>query len=270
MGNIVYAAAMSHAPGIVAFPEAPPIEKRERFFAAASQARQALQKASPEVLLIIAPDHFTNFFVDNMPPFCIGLNESYEGPAEEWLGLKNQRVKGAHVIACDILKTALDEGFDLSFSETLKLEHSTMVPLTLLTPAMDLPIVWIMLNCQVPPMPTLRRCWELGKFIRKVADRRPERFAILGTGGLSHHPGAPEMGEVDENFDREFLHKLEMMNVDSILSMPKERIDNAGFGAWEIRQWLTVAGAVPELRGQTLTYEAMREWDTGCAVTLFH
>ena len=78
------------------------------------------------------------------------------------------------------------------------------------------------------------------------------------------------MGEIDENFDREFLHKLETMSVDSILSMPKERIDDAGFGAWEIRQWLTVAGAVPELRGHTLAYEAIREWDTGCAVTLFH
>jgi uncharacterized protein CbrC (UPF0167 family) len=78
------------------------------------------------------------------------------------------------------------------------------------------------------------------------------------------------MGEIDERFDRQFLRDLETMDVNSILSMPYERIDRAGFGAWEIRQWLTVAGAVPEFRGHTLAYEAMREWDTGCAVTLFH
>jgi hypothetical protein len=54
------------------------------------------------------------------------------------------------------------------------------------------------------------------------------------------------------------------MDVNSILSMPYERIDRADIGAWEIRQWLTVAGAIPEFRGHTLAYEAMREWDTGC------
>lgn len=269
MGEIVYAAALSHAPGITAFPDAPPQEKRERFFGAAAVARQALEEARPEALLVIAPDHFTNFFVDNMPPFCIGLNKSYGGPAEEWLGLEYRGVPGAREIAADILSTALDTGIDLAFSETLRLEHSVMVPLALLTPKMNIPIVWIMLNCQVPPMPRLQRCWELGRMLRGVVDRRSERFGILGTGGLSHHPGAPEMGTIDEDFDRKFLGMIERSDRNALLSMRNEHIDDAGFGAWEIRQWLTVAGAVPERRGQILAYEAIHEWDTGCAIALF-
>jgi hypothetical protein len=269
MGEIVYAAALSHAPGIVAFPDAPPLEQRQRFFNAAANARQALEAAKLDVLLVIAPDHFTNFFVDNMPAFCIGLNNQYVGPVEEWLGIETKHIKGAGNVARDILSSALEQGIDLSFSETLKLEHSVMVPLTLLVPRMDVPIIWIMLNCQVPPMPTLRRCWQLGGALRAIVKDRPERFGIIGTGGLSHHPGAPEMGDIDDDFDRDFLGKLETADVDGILSITKERIDSAGFGTWEIRQWLTVAGAVPERRGQTLAYEAVREWDTGCAVTLF-
>jgi Catalytic LigB subunit of aromatic ring-opening dioxygenase len=105
--------------------------------------------------------------------------------------------------------------------------------------------------------------------LRKIIGKRAERFGIIGTGGLSHHPGAPEMGEIDEEFDRKFLEKVERAEVDEIASMSKERIDAAGFGTWEIRQWMVVAGAVPERRGRTLFYEAMHEWDTGCAIALF-
>lgn len=269
MGEIVFAAGMSHAPGIAAFPDAPPREKRERFFGAAAEAHRRLEAIRPEVLVLIAPDHFTNFFVDNMPAFCVGLNETYVGPVEEWLQLDSRVVQGASNVATDILSTSFEHGVDLAFAKTLKLEHGVMVPLTLLTPAMNIPIVWIMLNCQVPPLPPLRRCWELGRVLRKVIDRRPERFAIIGSGGLSHHPGAAEMGDIDDEFDREFLGCLESPNKDTLLSISPERIDRAGFGAWEIRQWLTVAGTVPERRGHTLTYEAIREWDTGCAITLF-
>lgn len=269
MGTLTYSAAMSHAPGITAFPEAPPREQRESFFGAMQEARLALEKARPEVLVVVAPDHFTNFFVDNMPPFCIGLNERYQGPVEEWLRIDKRVIPGARGVAQEILSTCFDCGVDLAFSESLRLEHSVMVPLSLLTPRMDVPIVWIMLNCQVPPLPGLRRCFELGRAIRRAMDKRPERFALVGTGGLSHWPGAPEGGDIDQAFDREFLGLLETGDVEKILSLSAARIDQAGFGAWEVRQWITVLGAAPERRGRTLAYAAAKEWETGCAVTLF-
>jgi aromatic ring-opening dioxygenase catalytic subunit (LigB family) len=269
MGEFVYAAAMSHAPGIAAFPEAPALDQRQRFMAAADVARRALEVADVDILIVVAPDHFTNFFVDNMPAFCVGFNEEYYGPTEDWLGLKARQVKGSPSVARDIAASALEHGIDLSFSETMKLEHSVMVPLTLLMPNFDIPIIWIMLNCQVPPMPTLKRCWELGHTLRLIIEARPERFGIVGTGGLSHFPGSPEMGDIDQEFDRDFLQKVEANDVNSLVSMSKDHMDAAGFGAWEIRQWLTIMGAVPDRQGLTLAYEAIPEWETGCAVTLF-
>jgi aromatic ring-opening dioxygenase catalytic subunit (LigB family) len=267
--TMTYSAAMSHAPGMTAFPDSPAAEQAKRFFAGVTEAKQALETNKPEVLIAIAPDHFTNFFVDNMPAICIGLNESYHGPVEDWIRVEKRTVTGAKDVARDILWSAFDSGMEPAFSETLKLEHSLMSPLSLLMPKMDIPIVWIMLNCQVPPLPSLRRCYELGKIIRAVADRRPERIGIVGTGGLSHAPGAPELDEIDEGFDREFLALLERGDTEAILSMPKEKMDRAGFGSWEIRQWVTVLGAVPERRSRVLCYEAVKEWDTGCAVALF-
>ncbi len=269
MGILTYAAAMSHAPGISAFPTAPPADQREGFFCAVSEARLALEKAAPDALVVIAPDHFTNFFVDNMPAFCVGLNESYLGPVEDWLKIEKHNVPGARALAKEILRTCFDSGIEPAFSERLRLEHSVMVPLSLLTPKFDIPIVWIMLNCQVPPLPGLRRCFELGKTIRRVIERMDSRIGIVATGGLSHWPGAPEGGDINDSFDKEFLSMLAAGDLESILSLSNDRIDEAGFGAWEVRQWLTVLGAAQDRRCRTLAYAPVREWETGCAVTLF-
>lgn len=144
-----------------------------------------------------------------------------------------------------------------------------MIPLHFLTPATEIPLVPIIVNCQVPPLPRLRRCYQLGQVLRRVVDRRPERIAVIGSGGLSHSPGVPEGDRIDGVFEREFLSFLEKGDHESIVSLPKERIDAAGFGTWEIRLWVTVLGAVPERKGHILAYEMIREWQTGCAVVVF-
>ena len=102
-----------------------------------------------------------------------------------------------------------------------------------------------------------------------MVEGRHERVAVIGTGGLSHAPGAPEAGDIDEAFDREFLALMEAGDSEAVVSLSNERIDKAGFGAWEIRPWVAVLGAVPERRARALAYEAVKEWDTGCAMVLF-
>ena len=269
MGELVFAGALSHAPYIGAFPDAPPAAQREVFFAAAREMRQRLEAARPDVLIVVAPDHFSNFFIDRMPAFCIGLDERYPGPVERWINIPQTTVPGATAYAKDLLASAFAQGFEPAFAEGLTLEHGVMIPLSLLTPDYQLPIVWIMQNCQVPPLPSLRRCFEFGGIVRSVIDRRPERAAVIGTGGLSHSPGAPEADDLDEAFDREFLALLEAGDLDAILNIPSARIDRAGFGTWEIRQWVTALGAVHGRKARSLAYEAVKEWDTGCAVAVF-
>jgi aromatic ring-opening dioxygenase LigB subunit len=269
MGEIVFAAAMSHAPYIGAFPDAPPAAQRKRFFDAARELRDRLAIARPDVLIVIAPDHFSNFFLDHMPGFFVGLNERYQGPMERWIKIDQTIVPGAYSYARDLLTTAFSSGFEPAFGEGLTLEHGVMIPLSLLTPGYDIPIVWVMQNCQMPPMPSLRRCYEFGTMIRSVIDRREERVAIIGTGGLSHSPGAPEAEDLDEAFDRYFLSLLDAGDDEAILNIPSDRLDKAGFGTWEIRQWVTTMGAVRGRRGRSLAYEPVKEWDTGCAVAVF-
>jgi aromatic ring-opening dioxygenase catalytic subunit (LigB family) len=269
MGSLVFAGAMSHAPGIAAFTQAANTKQRESFFGATAELKNAIAKASPDVLVVVAPDHFSNFFVDNMPAACVTLNDSYIGPVEDWLGISKVSIKGAPDLARSILRHAFEAGVEPSFSEDAALEHGVIVPLNLVTPGFDVPIVWIMQNCQVPPLLSLSRCYAFGQAIRKAIDASPLRVGILGTGGLSHAPGAAEADCLDETFDRYFLDCLNRNAIDDIVSIPNSRLDDAGFGTWEIRQWITALGAAHDRKPRTLAYEAVVEWDTGCAVAVY-
>lgn len=269
MGKLGFAGALSHAPGMAAFRAAAPAAQRDAFLHAAGELRAHLERAKLDALVVIAPDHFSNFFVDNMPACCVALNERYRGPVEDWLGIDRLEIAGAHGLAKDILAHAYQRGIEPAFAADAQLEHGVMVPLSLLTPHYSLPIVWVMLNCQVPPLMSLRRCYELGRSIRNAIDGSGLNVGVVGTGGLSHSPGGPDADRLDEDFDRAFLNLLDRNAVDEILSLSDQRIDAAGFGAWEIRLWIAALGAAHDRKPRTLAYEAVHAWETGCAVAVF-
>ena len=269
MGSLVFAGAISHAPGIAAFRDAANASQRDQFFEAANFLRGQIKSAAPDLLLVVAPDHFSNFFVDNMPAACVTLNEAYEGPVEDWLGISHLSIPGNPEFAAALLATAFKNGIEPAFSRQVRLEHGVVVALQLLTPAFDVPIVWIMQNCQVPPMLSLRRCYDLGRAIRKAIDASDLRVGIVGTGGLSHSPGAAEADQLDPEFDRHFLSLLERNDIDEVLAISNERIDDAGFGTWEIRQWITALGAAHDRKPRALVYEPIKEWDTGCGAAIY-
>ena len=58
--------------------------------------REALEAAEPDALIVVAAEHFANFFMNNMPAYCIGMADSLRGPdrGRAWLGIKRRRVPG--------------------------------------------------------------------------------------------------------------------------------------------------------------------------------
>ena len=49
-----------------------------------TQVREQLEAAEPDVIIEVASDHFTNFFYNNLPQFCVGLIQEAEGPWETY------------------------------------------------------------------------------------------------------------------------------------------------------------------------------------------
>lgn len=274
MAEVVIGIAASHVPFLATHAQAPRPEEgqRERVVAGFGEARRCLERARPDVIVIFSTDHFDRCFYDNLPPFLVGVGDEAEGPVNEWLRLPKVTLQVAGELGRFIVSEGLENGFDFALSQELPLDHAEVVPLSFLTPRWDIPIVPIVVNAFAPPMPSLKRCWQVGAFVREAAERWPaaKRVAVVGTGGLSHWVGPPETGKVNADFDRWFLQCL----VDGKSAEVIERYKNAeelervaGNGGQEIRDWLAVAGAMPPaLRPRVLAYEPIPQWATGTGV----
>lgn len=268
---LVFAAAANHAPGITGRRQNASEHQRSVFFSAYDRLRERLEAARLDALVLVSAEHFTNFFMDNMPSFCFGLAESYPGPAEDepFLKIPKTRVPGAARLARG-LATTVSADVDIAHSEELVLDHGFMVPLHLLTPGMNVPIVPIVVNCLAAPRPALKRCYTLGRSLKRAMDARPERIGLLAGGGLSHWPAVPESGQLNVDWDRAFLEDFLAHRHDALTRYSEEEIErDAGPGGHEIRAWIVVSAATEGAAGETLCFEPVPAYAvTGCIATM--
>ena len=82
----------------------------------------------------------------------------------------------------------------MAFSTRFAIDHGISHAIQYLTGENDIPIIPIMVNSFAPPLPTLRRCIELGRAIRKIVETLPDdmKVAVIGSGGLSHQLPFPD------------------------------------------------------------------------------
>jgi aromatic ring-opening dioxygenase catalytic subunit (LigB family) len=269
--SIVFACAASHAPGITAWTEAAPKQQADRIIDSYHDLQRMLDVTSPDALLAITVEHWANFFLNQMPTFCIGRADHYEGPVEEWLRIDKSRIPGDPQLSAELLSGCLEAGFDLSFSDELLFDHATMLPLHFLTPRMDIPIVPLIVNTLTPPMPSPKRCYALGRVLGGALEKYPKRIAIVATGGLSHWPGEAKHGQINIAFDKRFLETLTNGDRSQVADYSDEEIAReAGSGGHEIRTWITLAGALPDWKAKLLAYEPVVPWATGCGLVAFN
>ena len=266
-------------------------------------ARDLLAAARPDAIVVIGSNHFRGMFLDLMPAYTVGVSEVI-GAGEA------QTPKGPLPVDQDlargIVDTMLDEGFDPAFSLRFTVDHGITHSLQHIVPALDVPIVPVVINMFAPPLPPLRRVHDLGQAIGKAVsqDGQDKRVAVIASGGLSHRLPWPAWHdavsdddrflveawlngredwsryevrrreiilaaepEVTPQFDRWFLSLIEAGDVEPVLDRTSAEIEEqAGNGAQEIRSWVAMAGAVGAGTGRTLAYAAVPEWMTGMGV----
>jgi hypothetical protein len=268
VAEIVLAYCSSHAPMMSSERAAAPPEQRANFIGALEQLKNEAVRRQVQAVVVLSNEHFTNFFLENFPQICIGVGEKNWGPTEEWLPIDKVWVPGHEGLANHIARSTLQAGFDPAFSHQLELDHGIMTVYYELDNEMKLPLVPIVQNCAVEPLMPLWRWYDFGKALAAAIHSYSglERVALVGAGGLSHFIGNPRVGDIDEEFDRWFLERLESGSFDDVLDMPDEEIALAGNGSHEIRSWLTVAGAMAPATAKTRAYEPVKPWITGMAV----
>ena len=151
----------------------------------------------------------------------------------------------------------------------MRLDHSFACPMHFLNPDGAIPILPLFVNCNVPPLPSLRRAVAFGRALGEAvrAQSVAQRVAIVGTGGLSHWIGLPQTGLINEEFDLRFLDAYESGNLDAIAGWDSDKtISDAGNGVAEIRNWLIAAAAARNVRPERIAYEPVFAWKTGIAL----
>jgi aromatic ring-opening dioxygenase catalytic subunit (LigB family) len=271
MADLVMAYCASHAPMMTADRESAPKEQGENFFGALETVRNRAKETGVQAVVMISGEHFTNFFLTNLPQIAIGLGDGHQGPLEKWLNIPKTIVPGHPDLAKHLLEETVAAGFQPALSYKLKADHGFMTVYYELDHDMQLPMVPIILNCTTPPLMTLRQSFDfgvaLGDAIRSYTGL--ERVGLVGGGGLSHFVGEPRVGDIDEQFDRWFLKQLESGDLSELFDMPNEELAEAGNGTGEVRAWVAVAGAARGMRARTLAYEPIYPWINGMGVTIF-
>ena len=187
MAEFVGAFATSHGPLIAREWDVLPEGPKAKLTAAFDETGRRLKALEPDVLVMLSPDHWVNFFIDNLPSFCIGIGEEHDGPPEPFMKpvYPHKTLPGHPAFGRHLLDTALRSDFDPAISHRLTLDHGFCLPLWRMGIDPALPIVPITVNQLEEPLPTLRRCIAWGRMLRRAIESYAGdlRVAVLGPAG---------------------------------------------------------------------------------------
>ena len=81
---------------------------------------------------MVGADHFHQFFLDNYPQFLIGKAPRYDATfynEEREFEIPKYVLEGHEELSQFMLEGLIDRGFDMAFSNELKLDHSIICPI---------------------------------------------------------------------------------------------------------------------------------------------
>jgi 2,3-dihydroxyphenylpropionate 1,2-dioxygenase len=255
---LVAAVACAHTPQLLV---RPPTEDRAlvlRVHAAFARVKARLADARPDAIAVVAGDHIEGFFLDAVPALGVFVGREVAGR----FGQYRYRFPVHEALARGILEAGIERGFDLLYTQDVRLDYAFYVPLHFTMPEPARPIVPLYVNVYLPPQPTPRRCYAWGQALRVILDARPERVALLASGGMSHFPGTDRYDRPDYDFDRRLLQALTDGRGREAAALTGEELAKSGND--ELRTWITLLGAVGSARADVFCYEP--SWHHGNAV----
>ena len=208
-----------------------------------------LAEKQPDVLFFIFNDHITSFFFDHYSHFALGVGDKYWVADEGGGARKLPPIKGHPGLARHVANGLVADEFDMSYFQGKGLDHGCFSPLSLLwphEPTWPGAIVPLQVGVLEFPIPSARRCFNLGKSLRKAIESYPEdlKVALVGTGGLSHQVHGERAGFNNTPWDMEFLELLEKDPEALTKLTVAEFAERGGFEGSEVIMWLIMRGAL--------------------------
>jgi hypothetical protein len=213
----------------------------------------SLHAARPDAIVIFDTDHLNTFFLDNLPIFAVGVTPAFRGPIDEPRGVPVYTIKSLPKLAAHIRRKAVEAGFDVALAQEFGVDHSVAVPLHFMTPDMSIPVVPVFISGHVPPLPSARRCFDLGASVKAAIEAWPEplRVAIIGTGSFSLEVWGPRIapgrtdGVPDPDWVIEICKLIEGGQYDALMrEATEQRMLRAGNVAGELLNWIAMLAFV--------------------------
>ena len=217
-------------------------------------SRQWMRDNKPDVIFLVFNDHATAFSLEMIPTFAIGTAASYQPADEGWGPRPVPVVQGHPELAAHIAQSVIQQDFDLTIVNKMDVDHGLTVPLSLMCgqpQAWPCPVIPFAVNVVQYPVPSGRRCFELGRAIaRAVASfDEPLNVQIWGTGGMSHQLQGPRAGLINKEFDKRFLDRL-ITDPADLAQLPHiDYVREAGSEGIELVMWFIARGAMADAAG---------------------
>jgi 2,3-dihydroxyphenylpropionate 1,2-dioxygenase len=254
---LVAAFACPHTPQLLVRPDTEDRDLVLRVHAALARVRERLAAARLDTLCVIGGDHIEGFFLNAVPALAVYVGAEARGKFDHY----RYAFPVHEPLARAIVEQSIDRGFDVAWSQDISLDYAFYVPLHFAMPEPRVPIVPLYVNVYLPPQPTPARCHAWGQALRAILDARPERIALMASGGMSHFPGTDRYASPDFDWDRQVLDRLAAGRGRELAALTGDELDKTG--NVELRTWITLLGAVGDARAEVLCYEP--SWHHGNA-----
>jgi gallate dioxygenase len=215
--------------------------------------KEHLVAARPDIIVMFDTDHLNTFFLDNLPIFAVGVDKTFTGPNDEPREMPVYTIPSAADLAAHIRQSTVEAGFDVGLTQHFSVDHSISVPLHFLTPDMRIPVIPFFISGHVPPLPSARRCFELGQAVARAIETWPAplRVAVMGSGSFSLEVAGPRMapgrtdGVPDPDWAWRVIKLLEEQQIDKLISeATPHQLAKAGNVGGELLDWIAMLGAI--------------------------
>ena len=253
MARIIAGVFSSHIPAIGAALDNGKTEEPywKRVFSGFEPSKKWMEAAKPDVCIIVYNDHASAFSMEIVPTFALGCAAEFPPADEGWGPRPVPVVKGHPELAAHIAQSVILDEFDLTIINKMEVDHGMTVPMNLLfgqPKEWPCPVIPLAVNVVLFPPPTGKRCFDLGKAIRRAVESYPEdlNVVVFGTGGMSHPISGPRAGLINSKYDKAFLDNL-VTKPKKLTKIPHvEYMREAGAEGIEMVMWLVARGALDE------------------------
>jgi hypothetical protein len=239
----------------------------------------ALERAAPDVVVIVGDDQAELFSSDNQPAFAIFHGEElitttgkYTKNSPDWMQQVGRgclmddihRLPAAPSFARELIERLMDAEVDVTSVGGVKdpaqagFGHAYGFIVKRLF-RRSIPVVAVMLNTYFPPnVPSAGRCYDIGRKLRAAIDAISTdlKVAVIASGGLSHFV-------IDEELDRRVLEAFRTRDEKAIRAISRDALRS---GSSEILNWILMAGATDHLSLQMAEYHPLYRTEAGTGV----